>query len=214
MNRKLLKLQLLGCGILGVVLAAEWGYDQYARQQLRTILDQAVESDFQADSLPELAADTPTLDEYSAIVERPLFIEGRKPIAEESAKEAAPVDVGQIDDWQLIGVYNKSKSQPSMALFRKQNEAKKYLKLNENQSISGWQVQKIQSDQVTLQQGGQQKIVPLRKPRVQPPVSGRPVPPKPGRPQGAPPPGSTPPPQPQQVPATNNPIENPDDESN
>lgn len=209
MNQKLLKLQLLGCGFLTSLILVEWGYGQYARDQLQAELDRPVESDFQADSLPELAADTPSLDQYSAIVERPLFIEGRKPIVEQPVKEVVPVEVGQIDDWQLIGVFTKSK-QPTV-LFRKQNEAKKYLKLNENQTIAGWLVQKIQPDQVTLQQGAQQKIVPLRKPRVQPPAGGKPATPKPARPPGAPPANNAVPPQP--VPATNNPIETTNDDS-
>ena len=53
------------------------------------------------------------------------------------------------------------------ALFRKQNEARKFLKLNQDQLISGWQLKEILSDRVVLQQGAQQKPVMLRKPREQ-----------------------------------------------
>lgn len=206
MNQKLLRLQLISCGFLSALLLAEWGYGQFAHRQLQTLLDQEATSDFQAEDLPELSADAPTTDQYAAVVERPLFIEGRKPIVEEAPKEVQAVEVGQIDDWQLIGVYTKSK-QP-MVLFRNQKEAKKYLKLNEQQSISGWIVQKIQPDQVTLQQGAQQKVVPLRKPRVQAPAVGKPTPAKPNRP-GAPASAAPPPP----VPANNNPLENSNDDS-
>jgi len=205
MNQKLLKLQLVACGMLSLVLVAEWGYGQYADRQLQALLDQQASSDFQPEELPELNADTPSADQYAAVVERPLFIEGRKPIVEEAPKEVQPVEVGQIDDWQLIGVYTKSK-QPTV-LFRNQKEAKKYLKLNEQQSISGWKVQKIQPDQVTLQQGSQQKIVPLRKPRAQSPAGNAKSPIKPNRP-GAPVNAAPPP-----VPANNNPIETSNDES-
>lgn len=207
MNQKLLRLQLISCSLLALVLLAEWGYGQYAQNQLQSTLQQEVSSDFQAESLPELNADTLAADAFAAVVERPLFIEGRKPIIEEAPKEVKPVDVGQIDDWQLIGVYTNSKK--PMVLFRNQKEAKKYLKLNEQQSISGWTVQKIEADKVTLQQGSQQKIVPLRKPRTQiPGPGGKPTPTKqPNRP-GAPA-NSAPAP----VPATNNPLENRDDES-
>lgn len=207
MNQKLLRLQLIGGSVLSVLLVAEWGYGQYAHGQLQALLDQAANSDFQAEALPELNADTLSADQYSAIVERPLFIEGRKPIVEEPVKPAQTVDVGQIDDWQLIGVYTKAK-QP-MVLFRNQKEAKKYLKLNQQQTISGWTVQKIESDKVTLQQGAQQKIVPLRKPRVQAPGKAVPSPGKPPHRPVAP----TPPPAPAPVPATNNPLENSDDET-
>jgi hypothetical protein len=188
-------------------LLAEWGYGQFAGKQLQALLDQEAISDFQPENLPELNADTPSAEQYAAVVERPLFIEGRKPIVEEAPKEVQPVEVGQIDDWQLIGVYTKS-TKP-MVLFRNQKEAKKYLKLNEQQNISGWTVLKIMPDQVTLQQGSQQKVVPLRKPRVQGPAANAksPTPTKPNRP-GAPV-NVVPPP----VPANNNPLETSNDDS-
>lgn len=216
MNQKLLRLQLIGCAMLGVGLLAEAGYHQYADSQLRATLDKPAESDFQAEDLPELSNPTEDLGQYAEITERPLFIEGRRPIVEEAVKEApAPVEVGQIDDWQLIGVYSRAK-QP-MALFRNQKEAKKFLKLNQHQTISGWQLQQIDPDRVTLQQGSQQKIVPLRKPRAQMPAKNGPIPPAPPKPiRPGVPPNASPAPAPAApapMPATNNPLENSDDET-
>lgn len=195
MNRKLLKLQLAGCGLLTAILAAEWGYGQFADQQLQTALQSSGQADYQADDLPQLNLPKHNSENFSAVVERPLFIEGRKPIAEAGPADTAQnAEVGQLEDWLLIGVYNKDKK--PMALFGKQNEAKKYQKLAEQQSIAGWQVHQIQPDRVILQQGVQQKTVMLRKPRPQgktpPTPKNRPaVPAKPAAP--AVPPNNIPP---------------------
>lgn len=163
MNKMLLNLQLSLCGLLFAVLLGEWAYGQWSLKELAVALAQPQASDYQVDDLPEL--ETLQID-MATVVERPLFIEGRKPVVEEVVNTVQPsVDLGQIDEWPLIGIYSKDKR--PMALFRKQNEAKKYLKLTEQQTIAGWQLQQIQSDQVILTQNGQSKTVMLRKPRPQ-----------------------------------------------
>jgi len=163
MNKILLKIQWTLCALLLAVLLAEWLYGQSALSSLQLLLAPPPASDYQADDLPELEL----LElEMEAVVERPLFIEGRKPIVEAVTASSQPtVDHGQIDEWPLIGIYTRDHR--PVALFRKQNEAKKYLKLNEQQMIAGWQLQQIQADRVVLMQNGQSKTVMLRKPRPQ-----------------------------------------------
>lgn len=184
MNQKLIRLQMLGCGLLSVTLLAEWSYSQFTARQLQTMLSPRAQADFQAEELPSIADDKGSAESYSEIVDRPVFIEGRRPVVEASAAaNTQNQDLGQIEDWELIGVYNKDK-RPT-ALFRKRNEAKKFMKISEEQSISGWQLKQIQADHVVLLQAGQEKSVVLRKPRAQtkPPVPGRPaIPPKPPQP--------------------------------
>lgn len=185
MNQKLIKLQLLGSGLLSLVLLTEWAYSQLAARQLQTLLDPREQSSLQAEVLPTIADHSKgSAESYSEIVDRPLFIEGRRPMAEASPSEIGQnQDIGQIDDWDLIGVYNKDK-QPT-ALFRKRNEAKKFLKIGTDQNISGWQLKQIHTDYVLLQQAGQEKSVALRKPRAQtkPPLPSKPTaPPRPPQP--------------------------------
>lgn len=184
MNLKLVKLQSLVSGLLSLILAAEWSYGEFAWRELRQSLEYSSDDSGEAAELPALAARKPAAEAYSELVERPLFIEGRKPLVEVNpTADVQNVETGQIDDWSLIGVYNKDKR--PIALFSKKNEARKYLKLGSEQTISGWQIKEIQSDRVILQQGGQQKSVMLRKPRAETksPVPPRPVaPPKPPRP--------------------------------
>ena len=194
MNRKLLGLQLAACGVFSLVLLVQWGYGRMSRNQLEQSLNNKSQADYQADMLPELNLLNRSAESYAAIVERPLFVEGRKPIAENANETVQATDNGQIDDWLLIGVYDKGKHNKPLALFRKQNEAKKFLKLTEEQSISGWSVEDIQPDRVILQQGGQQKTVMLRKPRPQTktPVPPRPKLPVPANPAAAPAPAQPP----------------------
>lgn len=176
MNATLFKYQLAACGVLGAALVMEWGLSEIGHSQLQETLNKTIEGDYQSDPLPNL--NLPKLSEanFGVIVERPLFIEGRKPLPEAPEENAAAADTGQLDDWALIGIYNKNKNRDKhVALFRNQKETKKFLKLYEEQTISGWQLIEIKSDRVVLQMGGQQKSVMLRKPREQ---SKTPVPPK------------------------------------
>ncbi|MGY6276872.1 hypothetical protein [Methylomonas sp. MgM2] len=170
MNATLFKYQLVACGVLGTVLLLEWGVGEIGRRHLRDTLNKNIDSDYQSEPLPSL--NLPKLSEHSfnSIVERPLFIEGRKPIPQDTSEDdsEAAADEGQLDDWALIGIYNKNKNKGKRrALFRNQKETGKFLKLYEEQTISGWLLKQIQSDRVILQLGGQQKNVMLRKPREQ-----------------------------------------------
>lgn len=162
MNKRLY-LQLLICVALSLVLGGEWAVGKFSRDRLQTVLDTKIQSDYQAEDLPQLAFPKSGPDGFSDVVERPLFIEGRKPLAE-AVENAETVENGQIDDWSLIGIYTQNKQQ--LALFRQQSAAGKFLKLHQDQHLLGWQLQQIQSDRVVLQQGSQQKTVMLRKPRV------------------------------------------------
>ena len=177
MNATLLKYQLVACGVLSGIILLEMGIAEMSRSQLQDVLQRNVKADYQSEPLPSLNLPKLTELAFNNIVERPLFIEGRKPLPEEIEDSSEnKADMGQLDDWALIGIYNKDKkSSKQLALFRNKKEAKKFLKLNEEQTISGWQLTQIQSDRVILQLGGQQKTVMLRKPREQSKV---PIPPK------------------------------------
>jgi hypothetical protein len=179
MNRRWLKWQLYVCGSLSLILLAEWAISEANRSQLQATLDKKLQADYQSESLPVLNLAKQASESYNAILEKPLFIEGRKPIPEQAADNPATADNGQLDDWLLIGVYIKGERK--LALFRKQNEAKSFLKITENQTISGWQLLQVQADRVLLQQGAQQKSIMLRKPRPQvgklPMPAKKPVPP-------------------------------------
>jgi type II secretory pathway component PulC len=185
----LLKWQFIACAVLSGGLLVEWGIGKNSLSDLQEQLKKSQQSEYHAEPLQALAKSNLTPDSYSVIQERPLFIEGRKPLPEVVPEAAVEVDNGKLDDWELIGIYNKDENddKSKMALFRKLKEAKTFLKLNETQMISGWQLKQIQADRVVLQQGGQEKSVMLRKPRQQTAPTpaarrsaapGRPMPPR------------------------------------
>ena len=181
MNSRFLRWQLGVVVLLIVILLMEWGYSIHSNKALQELLDKTIETEYQADELPELESSKQTADAFAAINEKPLFIEGRKPLPEKAPDAPVAAETSQLEEWLLIGIYN-NKSKLKVALFRKQNEAKKFLKLNQNQMISGWQLKEIQADHVVLEQGGQEKSVMLLKPRqqIKPPVP----PAKPATPPG------------------------------
>lgn len=180
MNLKLVKLQALACILISIFLFAELGYGEFTERRLETSLQYTESTDEAPAQLPTIAAVKPAAEAYAEMVERPLFIQGRKPIVEADPTSKTPnVDTGQIDEWLLIGVYNKGKDQ--MALFAKKNEAKKYQKISSGQMILGWLLKEIQPDRVILEQGGQEKSIALRKPRPDSklPMRGKPAAAKP-----------------------------------
>ncbi|QWF69913.1 hypothetical protein KEF85_11170 [Methylomonas paludis] len=207
MNLKLVKLQCLICGVLTALLVGEWANGVFNERNLQQSLHYAKDEQALVVELPNINSDTENAGNYAEMVERPLFIEGRKPIAEAPVENTQTLELGQIDDWELVGIYAKD-NRPPTALFAKKNESKKHLKTSNEQMVSGWTLKEIHPDRVILQQAGQQKTLLLRKPRMDaPPVSTPP-------PQPAPIPNLRQPrrPPPTEQPTNPNP-ENPNDES-
>lgn len=166
MNSQFMKWQLAACGILSILLLVEWALGEANRKELQALLDKKIQSEYQSEPLQKLSLSKQTEDNFNTIVERPLFIEGRKPLPEKVPDAKDAEEVSQLDDWLLIGIYS-NKNQPPVALFRNQKEAKKFLKLTQGQAISSWKIKTIQSDRVVLQQGSQEKSVMLLKPMQQ-----------------------------------------------
>jgi uncharacterized protein YxeA len=199
MNVKIIKLQLLTCAVFTALLGGEWGYGVYAGNLLQENLQIPKDNNSAVVELPKFATLKFGAGDFSEFLERPLFNESRKPIVETPVDQAKQEENNaQLDDWSLIGVYNKNNQ--LTALFSKKNESRKYLKLTTNQQISGWVLKEIRLNEVILQQAGQQTSIQLRKPRKD-------MIPLPGaRPASAPPKQKPAPPK-------NNPPETPKDDS-
>ena len=164
MNLKLLKFQLLLSGLLGVILIAEYAYGLVAARQLQQSLQYTKDDSPVSSELPTISTLNSAHGEFNELVERPLFIEGRRPVVEAAPEPTQNAENGQIDDWELIGIYTKG--QKTSVLFSKKNETRKFLKIGLEQLVSGWLLKEIQSDRVVLQQAAQMKVVMLRKPRA------------------------------------------------
>jgi len=116
---------------------------------------------------PEAAApvdaedfELPDIQEYETIVERPLFMEGRRPGAEAGETTAAAVPDTPLTV-KLMGVAFTPTDKTALFVDAKG----KYKRLKKNGSIEGWTLVDFAPDKVTLQRGDEQKELPLIKPK-------------------------------------------------
>ncbi len=108
------------------------------------------------------------MESYSQMVERPLFIAGRKPVIESTKEAISNEESGKIEDLILLGIY--SIKGEVKALFNKKGRDikgrnKKTLKKLEGEDVDGWLLKEIQSDRVILEQQGNTQTLMLRKPK-------------------------------------------------
>jgi hypothetical protein len=164
MNRPTLFI-LIALNVLFVtVLAGEW----FAETE--TLATQKVEpknDEVEIEALPTLDALTETSeDDYSDLVERPMFIKGRKPV-NEPEPENTPVAVTQKMDvfvWDLTGIFTSPKG--TTAFLNRTNakvEKDNYRKIKVGDVLDGWKMMEVQLDKVILTQANETKILLLRK---------------------------------------------------
>lgn len=186
MNRPTLFVLIALNALFAAVLTGEWVAEKEASE---ISPPPAKISDMQEDSLPQLDLEAISEEQYSDLVERPLFIKGRKPVAEpepESAPVAAAKKVEALN-WELTGIFATPKG---VTAFFSRTGAKipkdNYKKLKIGDELEGWKLSAISSDNVTLSQTGESKVLPLRKVKpktltpeqMQASVNNRAVPPK------------------------------------
>lgn len=166
MNFKLIKTLTIVCLVLILLIVLEWLYAKHLQeQQLQSSVTAPAKQ-----TLPDM----PTIDlnflpetGYADLVNRPLFIAGRKPVPEvEQTQAQTAVDTTGTFDWQLNGIYTAKKG--LMALLTRtvvKTPRDKYRKVIVGDNIEGWKVAEIHTDKVQLTQGGTQKDLLLRKPK-------------------------------------------------
>ena len=119
-------------------------------------VSQAPEGKGQATSAAALVSVKP-LNEYDQIVERPLFMQDRRPYAEEQVVDATqrnsrnkPVTGSAQDEYMLTAVIITSNKR--IALLRS-NKNNKLQKLNQGDELDGWTLTDVQPAQVSLTKG-------------------------------------------------------------
>jgi hypothetical protein len=130
------------------------------------------------------------LSRYAEIVERPIFIDARRPEEDESAVPPAPLPA--LDrPLNLIGVVRVPNA--AAALLRPEEPNAKVLRIPQGGMVDGWRVEAVQADKVVLRKNGEVRELAL----IRLPSPPRPAPPAKAVPQraGAPlaPPPSVPP---------------------
>ena len=101
----------------------------------------------------------PNKEAYTEMVERPLFLEGRRPVVEEPQEQPAadntPLTI------KLMGVVFSPGA--NMALFI--DDKGKYKRVKLNDAINGWKLAQIKSDRAIMEQNGSTEELKLVKPR-------------------------------------------------
>lgn len=217
MNLKLIKFLGAICAGLCFIILCEWVYAVYAQKQLLASISAPDKKKKSAVELPTIELTKQPETSYVELVTRPLFISGRRPVAEPNPNETKPAVVAnQAFNWALNGVYTRKNE--LYALFsRTSGKVSKdnFRKVNKDGDIDGWKLTEIEKDKVTLSLGDQKKELPLRKPKPKTPgltgdnsavtpqqtIPGQPPQPLvPGQQQPIPNPEQIPVPSPEQMP--------------
>ncbi len=203
MNRKIIKLLVSVCIALCLVIAAEWLYASYMRHSLLTSIASAKPQDYKVDTLPQIELVKQPEESYVDLVARPLFIKGRRPVAETKLETAQAAAKSESFDWQLDGIYS-TKTTVSALFSRSTAKVAKdnYRKISVGDEIDGWKLTEIGKDKVVLKQGGKDKELLLRKPKSKQLSQQKPSREMPAAPNHAPaPPPAAPAPTPEAAPA-------------
>lgn len=130
---------------------------------------------------PEVAFELPPLDAFSPFVDRPLFMEGRKPAVEgEQAQAPQEEDLTPLT-LTLMGVMFTPRGE--MAIVAEASGKNRRVRMSG--TIGGWRLVEVKPDRVTLQRGEERRDLPLMKPRPKGPATAAP-PGQPAMPAGVP----------------------------
>ncbi len=178
------------CLLLGLVLLVELFLVQRAASKRAQDAEGSAQEQPLGSGEPDAVFQLPPVEEFSAFVDRPLFVEGRKPPVEgeqqvqaPKAEDLAPLELSLMG--VMFGPHGK------MAILAEASGKNRRVKLDG--TIDGWRLIELHPDRVTLQRGEERRDLPLMKPRPKMPA------PAPGQP-GAPPMGRRGQPIPQQRP--------------
>jgi hypothetical protein len=167
MNLKLIKLLGVVCAGLCFIIVCEWIYAIYAQKQLLSSIQELDKKNNSNIELPTIELTKQPETSYMELVTRPLFIAGRRPVAETNANETKPAAVAnQPFNWVLNGVYTNKKGLYALLSRTSAKVAKdNFRKITKDVEIDGWKLTEIEKDKVVLSQGDQKKELPLRKPK-------------------------------------------------
>ena len=162
MNSNVIKLLLVLCALLLIILLIEWELAEPSENQDIEMPISKEESQNQSQKLTVIKLSEQPLESYSQMVNSPLFIKGRMPVAGD-VEQTDNRDVSRIEDLFLVGIY--SAEERIVALFNKKGSNEKYLKKAKGDDVSGWMLEEIQVDKVILEQDGNKQTLMLRAPK-------------------------------------------------
>ena len=170
MNRPTLFVLIALNVLCAAILAGEW---YSATETQSAFLPKKNNNADSEESLPELDLAATTEEDYSDLVERPMFIKGRKPV-EEPEPESTPVAQVKRSDvfnWNLTGIFASPKGVTTFfSRINAKVEKDNYRKPKLGDDLDGWKITEIHPNKVTLTQAGETKTLQLLKPKPKTPV--------------------------------------------
>lgn len=174
---------LLCSAVLTLLLGIEWWYGRSFREEMIRDIFSVEKASFEMQPVPEYPFVQQPVESYADFVDRPIFFEGRKPIAkvvDHTAEMAAaqPVAKAPVAEFDLLltGIVNTPKGirvlfqNPKVTVY-----ADKFKKATKGDEINGWKLVEIQSDKVVMQADDQTKEVLLLKAKPKLPIGTQPV---------------------------------------
>ncbi|MDD5274562.1 MAG: hypothetical protein PHR16_00575 [Methylovulum sp.] len=188
MNNKLISVLAGVAAVLVLIVIGEWWYAQQVKASLLNAVVTPQKHTVE-DAMPSIDLTGQREEDYVDLVDRPLFIKGRKPVDEPDPKQTQASAVAVKFDWALNGVYTTKKG--LSALFSRATmkvPKDNFRKLSEGGDLDGWKLTEIHYDHVVLTQDSTEKELLLRKPKLkqlpttkannapQPPGQGKDIP--------------------------------------
>ena len=157
---------LAGLCVLGVVfLGAEWIIMERSAEKLRAKLNAPADSALEPERLSADDFLMKPKQAYSQQVERPLFVQGRRPIPDQPVDDdtpfVAPVKLGKLNV-KLMGVIDVPSGRKAL-IYDIKNRT--YLSLKEGEAVDGWRLTALSPGKAVLRQGMTTEEILLRKPK-------------------------------------------------
>lgn len=159
-NYKLTIFLIIWCVVLAVILIAEWSYSSYSRKKLYSSLDNTVVKVDEFELLPELEDTNNPLESFAEMVNRPLFVEGRRPVEDAVSVVQLEVYSGKME-LILTGIIDT----PGGVTALVQDKEKNHFRLVLHDPIQGWEVDAIEADKIIMKRNKERSELMLRKPR-------------------------------------------------
>ena len=147
--------------VLVLVLLIEWGFARHESSAIKARMVVKPQVALTEPLADEKSFTLPEVDKFSAMTERPLFLEGRRPAPEEvAAEQPAPVETKPLT-LKLMGVVVTPKEKTALLV----DEQGKYKRVRKGSTVNGWKLFEVYADHVTMEQGSEHKDLPLLKPK-------------------------------------------------
>lgn len=159
---------LLGglCILGGTLLGGEWMLLDHSAAQVQARLDQPSDSALMPEKLSANDFLMKPKEQYAQQVERPLFIQGRRPLppvepVDETPPPTPTAPPGKLNA-KLMGIIDVPSGRKALIYDIKK---RRYLSLQEGEKINGWRLTSLSSGKAVLRQGLTTEEILLRKPK-------------------------------------------------